>query len=261
VNLSGYFGSEQIAAGGIHQMWYGVYKYNPNTPLPVYADGTFGDDDPNTDRVGLNSYYFLLAGGAKVEKRTALTSDFELEQKLDVITKGLSFKGRFSFDNYFNSEGRNVNDPSGYVRKRYDLSTDNWIYTVPPSGKDGFDYVAAPLSYTNEEIKAGKTRRLTYYEFALNYKRSFGKHNIGGLALFSRQEGATGSNWLSKREDWVGRLTYDFDGKYLFETNGAYNGSENLAPITNSTSSLHLLLDGVFLKKHLLKIMFLRFQI
>ena len=230
VNLSGYFGNQQVPGGGIHNMWYGVYKYNPNTPLPVYADGTFGADDPATDRVGFNSYYYLLEGGTEVEKRTALTSDFELEQKLDNITKGLSFKGRFSFDNYFVTAGRNVTDPGGYTRKRYDLTTNSWVYDVPPGGKDGFDFVAPPLSYSNETISAGKTNRVMYYELALNYKRSFGKHNIGALGLFSRQENTMGSNWTSKREDWVGRITYDYDGKYLFETNGAYNGSEKFGP-------------------------------
>ena len=28
------------------------------------------------------------------------------------------------------------------------------------------------------------------------------------------------------REDWVGRVTYGYDNRYLFEANGAYNGSE-----------------------------------
>jgi hypothetical protein len=31
------------------------------------------------------------------------------------------------------------------------------------------------------------------------------------------------------REDWVGRVTYNYNGRYLFETNGAYNGSEKFA--------------------------------
>jgi hypothetical protein len=33
-----------------------------------------------------------------------------------------------------------------------------------------------------------------------------------------------------KREDWVGRITYDYDDRYFFETNGAYNGTEKFGP-------------------------------
>jgi hypothetical protein len=43
----------------------------------------------------------------------------------------------------------------------------------------------------------------------------------------NREEYASGSMFPQYREDWVGRLTYSYDSKYLFETNGAYNGSEN----------------------------------
>ena len=32
------------------------------------------------------------------------------------------------------------------------------------------------------------------------------------------------------REDWIFRATYDYDSKYLFEVNGAYNGSEQFGP-------------------------------
>jgi TonB-linked SusC/RagA family outer membrane protein len=46
----------------------------------------------------------------------------------------------------------------------------------------------------------------------------------------NREEYAQGSMFPRYREDWVGRLTYNYDGKYLIESNGAYNGSEKFAP-------------------------------
>ena len=227
VNLSGYYGRQQEPATFANQFWDGLYKYTPNVPLPVYEDGTYGMDHPDMlNSMGKNFLYSLQTAGVSVSKRTALTSDFELEQKLDFITKGLSAKARFSFDNYFSTTGGNLSDPSSYVRKRFDFTDNKWVYLVPQGGGDGFDFQAQPLGYSKESNSAGNTRRNMYYEAAINYKRSFGKHNVGGLALFSRQEQATGSAWPSKREDWVGRVTYDYDGKYLFETNAAYNGSE-----------------------------------
>ena len=44
------------------------------------------------------------------------------------------------------------------------------------------------------------------------------------------EQSETGSNWPRKREDWVGRITYDYDQRYFLEINGAYNGSEKFGP-------------------------------
>jgi hypothetical protein len=180
--------------------------------------------------MGNNHYFDLLTGGTRVQKRTALTSDFDLQQRLDVVTKGLSARARLSFDNYFTTEGSNVTDPSNYITKRFDVKSNTWVYTIPLGGSDGLDFNPVPIGYTLESPQANNTRRNLYYELALDYKRMFGKHSVEALALFNRTENATGSNWPSKREDWVGRIKYEYDGKYLFETNGAYNGSEKFGP-------------------------------
>lgn len=231
VNLSGYFGRQQAPDQFKNAFWPGLYRYATTTPLPIYSDGTFGADDKDKlNLMGNNHYFDLLTGGTAVDKRTALTSDFDLEQKLDFITKGLSARGRISFDNYFTSEGSDINDPSEYVLKRFDVQTNSWTYIIPLSGSNGFDFYPEPLGYTVESPTSAGTQRNLYYEMALNYKRSFGKNDVEALALFSREQNATGSNWPSKREDWVGRVKYEYDGKYLFEMNGAYNGSEKFGP-------------------------------
>lgn len=234
VNLSGYYGKQQTPANGVHNMWYSVYKYSPSSALPVYSDGTYGMDYAEADRLGFNGYFYMMANGTKVTNRTSITTDFELQQKLDFITKGLSFKGRFSFDNYFTSLGSQITDAlTNYQRKIWDRTKNEWVYETPATGNDGFDFYPDPLGYSTEylnETTANQTRRNMYYEMSLSYNRRFGVHNVGALALFSRQEYATGSAWPSKREDWVGRITYDYDGKYLAEINAAYNGSEKFGP-------------------------------
>jgi len=231
VNLSGYYGSQKMPNQPKNAFWPGLYRYATTTPLPIYPDGTFGADDKDMlNLMGNNHYFDLLTGGTQNDKRTALTSDFDLDQKLDFITKGLSARGRISFDNYFSSDGSDVTDNSGYVRKRFDLQSDSWVYDVPAGGSNGYDFNALPIGYTLETPNSNQTRRNLYYEMALNYKRNFGKHAVDVLALFSREHNALGSSWPHKREDWVGRVKYDFDGKYLFEINGAYNGSEKFGP-------------------------------
>jgi hypothetical protein len=70
-----------------------------------------------------------------------------------------------------------------------------------------------------------------YYEAKFTYDRSFKNHNFGVLGVFSRKE--TEANIIdfpSFKEDWVGRITYNFSSKYLLEVNAGYNGSEKFAP-------------------------------
>jgi TonB-linked SusC/RagA family outer membrane protein len=102
------------------------------------------------------------------------------------------------------------------------------VYDYPTDGTDGFEWVESPLSYSNEKSSGSRTN--LYYEASLSYARSFGNHSVSALTLFSRQKTESGSNWPAKREDWVGRVTYDFNNRYFAEVNGAYNGSEKFGP-------------------------------
>jgi TonB-linked SusC/RagA family outer membrane protein len=230
VNLSGYVGKQQAPSGNYPAIMGGLVNTNPNSPLPIYSDGVYGATDPIT--TNLNSYRVLMTNGTSVYNRNAFKSDFELRQKLDFFTKGLMLKARFSFDNYYSSRGREVNDDGGYLSKYWDNVTNQWVYEFPNT-TTGFEFVPTPLEYRNEYIDnsaAQQTLRNLYYEVGLNYTRKFDSHRIGALALMSRENFVTGSNWPNKREDWVGRVTYDFEGKYLFEFNGAYNGSAKFGP-------------------------------
>jgi len=83
-----------------------------------------------------------------------------------------------------------------------------------------------------------------FYQIQANYARTFGLHDVAITALMNREEYAIGSMFPRYREDWVSRLTYNYDGRYLFETNGAYNGSEKFGPGYRLDFSHLLLLVG-----------------
>jgi TonB-linked SusC/RagA family outer membrane protein len=228
VNLSGYYGKQQEPTQGIGSIATAIYRHSP-TAVPIYPDGIFGSDEATSDIYGRNLYKEMQSGGTKSTGRTSLTSDFEITQKLDLITKGLTAKAKYSYDNYFATQGVNIVDIGNLTTKRYDIPSNKWVITSPTIGTDGFDVFPTPLGY-NAEATAEGTQRRVYYEASLNYGRRFGKNNIGALALFSRQEAVTGTNWPVKREDWVARVTYNYDEKYLAEVNGAYNGSDQFGP-------------------------------
>ena len=92
-----------------------------------------------------------------------------------------------------------------------------------------WDYVPVDSKWsTNGGSVTGVTRNLNY-QLQLNWGRTFGKHDVTAMGVFARQETAWGSMIPNYREDWVFRTTYAFGGKYFFEYNGAYNGSEKFS--------------------------------
>jgi TonB-linked SusC/RagA family outer membrane protein len=105
-----------------------------------------------------------------------------------------------------------------------------------PVSNEEYSWVVRPWSINEETIKEANwtsgipvDRRLMY-QFQLNYARTFNDHSVSAMGLFKREEFASGSMFKNFREDWVFRATYDFKSKYLFEVNGAYNGSEQFGP-------------------------------
>ena len=60
VNLSGYYGRQQEPNTFANQFWDGLYRYSPDTPLPIYADGTYGMDHPDYNRSPGRNYLYAL---------------------------------------------------------------------------------------------------------------------------------------------------------------------------------------------------------
>ncbi len=220
-------------------------------PILIYEDGVYGADD-NRFKAS-NPYYRLNYLGTRTYPRTMINMDYTLDQKLDFITEGLSLSGKLAYDNTFRNEGKSIRD-GGHISKTinkefylsggsYDYETetymldgeaanmDDWtFYDVPTGGYEGFGWVRTPNSYGAEDVDVGDAERTLYYELQLRYGRSFGKHSVSGLAMFNRYQSTRGSGWPKKREDWVGRVTYNYDERYFFEANGAYNGTEKFGP-------------------------------
>jgi hypothetical protein len=118
---------------------------------------------------------------------------------------------------------------SGQPGREYD------IYLSKVARNPGETSSYSPLR-TNQNIaislsKGQYTRYYMNYQASLNYLRTFGRHDVGGLFLFQRD------NWMSYKNELpfnvlglAGRLTYGYDNRYLTEFNIGYNGSEQFAP-------------------------------
>jgi len=102
-----------------------------------------------------------------------------------------------------------------------------WKRQNPAQNND--TYKQAPLDVNTSGLQGGYYADL-YYELSLNWDRSFGKHNVSALGLFNRQERNSGTDFPFYNEGLVGRVTYDYNRKYLVEFNIGYTGSERFAP-------------------------------
>ncbi|WP_297098604.1 TonB-dependent receptor [uncultured Draconibacterium sp.] len=213
--------------------WQAAYFTAPDAMQPVYeSTGIWGFYFPH-DANQPNSVFQLARNGIEKQTQTKITTDFILKQELDFITEGLKFEGSYSIDNTFREVDRGVQDNSFKTVQRMWVDPGNGeiIYDLPIDASTQFDYIDQIIWSTQAgNVSTNSTFRRQYYSLRMNYARDFGKHNVTALALFSREKYAGGSEFSHFREDWVFRSTYNYGGKYFFEVNGAYNGSEKFGP-------------------------------
>ena len=173
-----------------------------------------------------NPYASMVQGSSKQSAYTINTA-FELEQKLDFLTKGLNFKALVSFKNWSKTTVNRSFSPYFYELQN------------PQEQEDGsylYDYNSISKGRTALETSTSTTGdRLMNLQATLNYQRMFGdKHDVGAMLVYLQREYNLNNpdnnyyNTLPERNQGLaGRVTYAYDGRYLAEFNFGYNGSEN----------------------------------
>lgn len=176
-----------------------------------------------------NPYNTMNSGSFDQYLDSKLFTDVIIDQKLDPILKGLSFKGKVSLSTYY--KNRSLYTSYSFPQYLLDYSKIG-VPGVNPwsrSGQGNEVYVQSPLDINVGGLEGGYYRDL-YYELGFNYNNTFGKHTVSGLALLNRQQKNSGSDFPYFNEALVGRATYDYSHKYLVELNMGYSGSERFAP-------------------------------
>ena len=221
------------AAGLIKQIYYATPFSSPgivdNKLVYCTTDYTDGLKLPFVGGSGMGYY----GNGFMQTNINKLQMDLVLNQKLDFITKGLSFKAKGSYNSAYtiNKQG-NCQVASYNPLVQYD-EQGNVIYNA-----DGTPYIVyrqngndTDPSYSASQGKA----RDWYLEGSFNYSRVFGKHTVNALMLYnqSKQYYYSNSSYPDVPRSYVGlvgRVTYDYANRYMAEFNVGYNGSENFAP-------------------------------
>ncbi len=214
----------------IGQQWSGVYNIPPDVFLPQYSDGSWGMYPKVSNTT--NSVQNISIGGTMQTTSTRINTDFTLEQDLSFITKGLTARATISWDNEFVENNRGINDLNNDSQSKWiDPETGQVVWKNSYDTNQGFDWTQGVNWSTQPgSVDNGQTVRNLYYQAQLSWARSFNRHNLTGMGLFSRQENARGRVMPTYREDWAFRVTYNWADRYFVEYNGAYNGSEKFSP-------------------------------
>lgn len=234
VNLSGSHAVKKATQGQYENLvWSAFYGIAPDSFMPVYSDGSFGYYQPNPTQAAANSYESLSVNGIGYTTDDRLNTDFTLQQDLGFLLKGLNIQAKLAFDNAFREKSRGVDDTTDWeneIHKWIDPDTGQEYTDISPDALYEFDFKNNNAWKTGAgEVDNWATYRRMNYSAQLNYSNKFGQHTVGAMGNFSREQYATGSEQPHYRENWVFRVTYDFANRYMFEYNGAYNGSEIFA--------------------------------
>ncbi|MBO5709729.1 MAG: SusC/RagA family TonB-linked outer membrane protein, partial [Bacteroidales bacterium] len=227
LTLGGRMQDRNTMGGGEGFLFRYLQGATPYAGIGVDEQGRHIVSDANIvgpfDRDALSNYYDL---GYENQSTNALNFDIQYKLDLGFLVKGLDFKAKASYNSEYTAQK--------YRQNGYGTGL-TYIATLV-DGKEVLrkENVTWPIPYS--EGKWGS--RNWYAEASFNYNRRIGKHNIGGLLLYNQSKSyypwdSDGSIYQSIPKGYVGlvgRVTYDYDTKYLLDLNIGYNGSENFAP-------------------------------
>lgn len=197
----------------------------PSWGLPFFPEYTSDPFSVNNvynriidyQRLGTNTFnpYAVMVGSGYWKLDNNVSENIvSVTQKLDFVTRSLSFKGLVGYTAAMNS-----------VR----LQTGQYaLYTLDRSTKDvrlfnnmSDQPLAAIRHQSYGDIK-------TTIQLFLNYNRSFKAHNVAANLIGTRDlRELEGANAPFANQGLVFNVSYNYNNKYFAQVNGAYNGSEN----------------------------------
>ena len=204
-------------------VWEALMRQNPVEIPAMYSDGRFPTRGVDADT---NPWVLTTQTGYNETWENKIQTNITLEQKLDFITKGLSFVGRFGYDTNNGSNIRRMKMPELYKANKQRNE----------AGELVFNRIAAEQKMSQESGSSGS--RYEYLEAELHYNRGFKDHNIGATLKYNQNSsistvgiGGDIINGIARRNQGLaGRISYNWKNRYFADFNFGYNGSENFSP-------------------------------
>lgn len=211
------------APGMGSNVWTSLMYQNPISIPLMYSNGYVPAFGPEDDRS--NPWVLATQTGYYEIWENKIQTNISLEQKLDFITKGLRFEGRFGFDTNNTSDISRWKMPETWRAERFRDSNGEIKYTRQRE----------EIKMTQSSNSNGERRE--FFEAILHYDRGFKAHHVGGTLKYSQDAyrttvniGTDIKNGIAKRHmGLAGRTSYNWNYRYFADLNFGYNGSENFA--------------------------------
>jgi TonB-linked SusC/RagA family outer membrane protein len=164
----------------------------------------------------LNQAGYMIATSNTYNLNLRLTYD------LNDLLKGLSVTGMGAYDADYD------------YTKQYSKTLPDYTIVVDNTKEKGY-YLAQNTdegAFGFSESYDSRSRSL-YFEAAINYANTFGNHSVTGLLMYNQKKIDSPSFQFGIPMGYlgyVGRATYNYANRYMFEANVGYNGSEQFAP-------------------------------
>ena len=223
LGVSGNLNKRNSPGLGDQYLWSELFGFNALSSPVLYSNGYVPAYGNNVHQ--MNPWVSSTRTGYNEEWDNNIQTNITVEQKLDFITKGLSFTGRFGYDTYNSNHIYYRLWPAMYRANSRD-SQGNIIW----------DKLFEETSMS--QTSGGDGSRHEFLEALLRWDRTFDKlHNFSAVSRFTQDEriqtrniGTDIKNSVSKRNQGLaGQLTYNYALRYFIDFNFGYNGSENFA--------------------------------
>ncbi len=209
-------------------IWYSVFGYNPVSMPVMYSNGyvpVIQKEESERMERRYNPWTAATQTGYSEVWKNTINSNITLEQKLDFVTEGLRFTGRFGYDTYNENYIQRRKNPEMWRAERLRDS----------NGKIVFNRLVPERLL--EQFSTASGDRKEFLEAELAYGRTFGDHNLASVFKYTQDRyvntsdigGEIMSGIARSHQGVAGNISYGYQSRYFFNFNFGYNGSENFA--------------------------------
>ena len=203
-------------------IWHSIMGQTPISIPLVYSNGyipAYGTGNQT------NPWVLATQTGYNEVWENKIQTNVTLEQKLDFITKGLSFVGRFGYDTNNKNNIKPEKWPEQWKAQRF----------RDENGELVFERISTEQKMRISSGASGE--RLEFFEAILQYDRGFKEHHLGGTLKYNQDSkimtvniGDDIKKSIPRRHQGLaGRVSYNWNYRYFADFNFGYSGSENFA--------------------------------
>ena len=213
-------GDQSTPGGGVSagKIMRSMWTTPPNAFPVTNPNGSYGGTSNYTNPVG-----DILNRGLYEENARSMQVIFKLDYNFNKLVRGLSANVAVGYNNYVAEISQKTRNYARYSLTQTGVDANNMpIYQYTQYG-------------ANEPLQSAEGFRTDFnranFRAQIAYGNTFGRHGLDAMAMFvSDIYKEYGVRDDARYLNWAGRLTYNFDKRYVAEFTASYMGTDNFSP-------------------------------